>query len=68
MSDAARGSVADEDLSDEVSFAEELHCYETWREIARRNIDEGFDQCVRGELVDGDVVFDRLLRRLEAGR
>lgn len=41
---------------------------DAWREDARRKIDEGFEECLRGELIDGDVVFERLRRRLEALR
>lgn len=41
---------------------------DAWREDARRKIDEGFEECLRGELIDGDVVFERLRRRLEGQR
>lgn len=41
---------------------------DAWREDARRKIDEGFEECLRGELIDGDVVFERLRCRLEAQR
>ena len=39
---------------------------EVWREEVRRKIDEGFEQALRGELVDGEQVFERLRKRIEA--
>jgi antitoxin ParD1/3/4 len=39
---------------------------EAWRAEVRRRIEEGFDEALRGELVDGEELFESLRRRLEA--
>lgn len=47
---------------------EERRAYEAWREDARRKIDEGYEECLRGETLDGEEVFERALLRLDAMR
>lgn len=48
--------------------AEQARTYEAWKEYVRRAIEVGYEQCLRGELVDGDAVFERLRLRIEARR
>ena len=38
---------------------------DTWREEVRRKIDEGFEEALRGELLDGEDVLERLRKRIE---
>ncbi|HVS10080.1 MAG TPA: type II toxin-antitoxin system ParD family antitoxin [Planctomycetota bacterium] len=45
---------------------EERRRAETWREEVRRKIDEGFEEALRGELLDGEEVFERLRKQIEA--
>lgn len=40
----------------------------SWREELRRKIDEGWDQAMSGELVDGAQAFERLRQRIDEPR
>ena len=48
--------------------AEESPEYVAWREKVRRQIDEGLEQTDRGELLDGEQVFEQARKRLQSGR
>jgi predicted transcriptional regulator len=39
---------------------------QAWREEVRRKIDEGFEEALRGELLDGEQVLERLRQRIES--
>lgn len=39
---------------------------DAWREDARRKIDEGFEESERGEMLDGEKVFERHRRLIES--
>jgi predicted transcriptional regulator len=39
---------------------------QAWREEVRRKIDEGFEEALRGELLDGEQVLERLRRAIES--
>ena len=45
---------------------DERRRYERWREDVRRKVREGYEQALRGELVDGEEAFERLRKRIEA--
>ncbi len=48
--------------------SDEQRRFEVWREEVRRKIDSGMDQAKRGQLVDGQQVFDKLKKRLDTRR
>lgn len=64
-----RGSNARDEPNHEamsVSCAGEVRRNEAWREDVRRKIDEGFEQSERGEMFDGEAVFERHRRLIES--
>ena len=46
---------------------EERRRADVWREEVGRKIDEGLAEALRGELQDGEEVFERLKERIEKG-
>jgi antitoxin ParD1/3/4 len=38
--------------------------YEAWRDRVRQQVEEGYQQAARGELLDGEQVFARAKKRL----
>ena len=45
--------------------ASERRRYEAWLADTRRKIEEGWQECERGEVVDGEEAFRRLHERIE---
>jgi hypothetical protein len=45
---------------------DERRRYERWREDVRRKVRIGYEELLRGDLVDGEVAFEQLRKRLES--